>query len=278
MTDVPVVAIYLAASLLPNQVCPLLQSDAKELPDGTSQVIISGHRLELSVTSDPGSVTPAPSRTRIAEKLQRPADAPAVSAVLLKVAEPVTGEAVFVARRLAAGLSNRLERLTGAPTVVDEVEGAGPLPAAAWGTASSRAGTGAQMSFSQAVRTCLVDKYADFSGRASRAEYWWFVLLTGLVVGIFSALAGATGQPVLLILGIVVWVALIVPTIAAAVRRLHDTNRSGWWYLIGLVPFIGGIVMLVFLLTPGKPEPNDYGPVSETKEIAAPRPSLVGSD
>lgn len=94
------------------------------------------------------------------------------------------------------------------------------------------------MNFQDAIRTCFT-KYADFNGRATRPEYWWFVLfvvLGGIVLSFFSAvLAGIFS------------LATLLPSIAAATRRLHDTQRSGWWQLIGLVPVIGLVVLLVFL-------------------------------
>lgn len=94
------------------------------------------------------------------------------------------------------------------------------------------------MNFQDAVRTCF-SKYADFSGRASRPEYWWFFLfLVGLYI--VAALLG----------DIVYWGAVIatfLPSLAAAVRRLRDSGRSPWWVLIGLVPVVGGIVLIVLL-------------------------------
>ena len=100
------------------------------------------------------------------------------------------------------------------------------------------------MNFQDAIRTCLT-KYADFSGRATRPEYWWFVLfvvLGGILLSLISS-----------ILGGVFSLATLLPSLAAATRRLHDTQRSGWWQLIGLVPVIGVIVLLVFLAQEGKP-------------------------
>lgn len=128
-------------------------------------------------------------------------------------------------------------------------------------------GSGDQMTLQEAVRTCLQRKYADFSGRASRAEYWWFALFSWIIgVPVFLVLlvvALITNQPVLILLYFVVWLALIVPTVAVAVRRLHDTNRSGWYYLLAFVPF-GGFVLLAFMLSPSR-EPNDYGPGGTTR-------------
>jgi uncharacterized membrane protein YhaH (DUF805 family) len=128
------------------------------------------------------------------------------------------------------------------------------------------------MTFTEAVRSCLT-QYATFSGRARRSEYWWFYLAT-IIATLFGALVvallGATLSAVLpdsasdavgltaalvLVVGIL---ALTIPSLAATVRRLHDTGRSGWWFLIALVPF-GGIVLFVFTLLDSAPD-NEYGP------------------
>ncbi|RFU19502.1 DUF805 domain-containing protein [Geodermatophilus marinus] len=111
------------------------------------------------------------------------------------------------------------------------------------------------MSPVDAVRTVLA-KYADFSGRARRAEYWWFVLAYAVASIVASIIDAVLGFP---LLALVLGLGLLVPSLAAAVRRLHDTGRSGWWLLIGLIPF-GGIVVIVFLATEGQPGPNRYGP------------------
>ena len=120
------------------------------------------------------------------------------------------------------------------------------------------------MSFQDAVRTCLQRKYADFHGRARRSEYWYFFLFTaiiGVVGGILDAIFrtrsgmyGGTGP----IQGIL-QLALLIPTLAVGARRLHDTGRSGWWYLIGLVPLVGIIILIVFLASEGNPGQNAYG-------------------
>jgi uncharacterized membrane protein YhaH (DUF805 family) len=104
----------------------------------------------------------------------------------------------------------------------------------------------------------LKNKYAVFTGRARRKEYWMFFLfnlLIGLGIAIVEAIIGTGG-----ILGIVFSLAMLIPGIAVTVRRLHDTGRSGWWILISLVPVIGWIVLLVFMVLEGHPGDNEYGP------------------
>ncbi|MGZ6826370.1 MAG: DUF805 domain-containing protein [Mycobacteriales bacterium] len=112
------------------------------------------------------------------------------------------------------------------------------------------------MSLAEAVKAVL-GNYAGFSGRARRSEYWFWalaLLVAGIVVGIVDA---AIGSPVL---GYLLDLAVLVPSLAVGVRRLHDTGKSGWWLLIGLVPLAGAIVLLVFFVTDSYPGDNQYGP------------------
>jgi len=99
------------------------------------------------------------------------------------------------------------------------------------------------MTFQESVTVCF-RKYTDFSGRATRSEYWWFflfIIVVSLATSyVSSALSGLFS------------LATLLPSIAAAARRLHDTNRSGWWQLIVLVPVVGIIVLIVFLAQEGK--------------------------
>ena len=107
-------------------------------------------------------------------------------------------------------------------------------------------------------------KYAVFSGRSRRMEYWYFVLfniIVSIVLGAIDALLGTlgSGMGVGLLSGIY-GLAILIPSLAVTVRRLHDIDRSGWWILIGLVPLIGAIVLLVFALLDSTPGSNQYGP------------------
>ena len=104
-------------------------------------------------------------------------------------------------------------------------------------------------------------KYANFSDRAPRAEYWWFYLLfmvVYLIATIVDSFIGAVAGPYG-ILTIVISLGLLIPSLAAGVRRLHDTDRSGWWLLIVLIPLIGAIVLLVFLVSEGTKGENRFG-------------------
>ena len=112
------------------------------------------------------------------------------------------------------------------------------------------------MSFADSVRTCL-SKYVTFSGRARRSEFWWFTLFLIILYVVAAIIDAAIGNSLVVIL---VALAFLLPSLAVTMRRLHDTGRSGWWILIGLIPFIGGIILLVFECMDGQPGPNSYGP------------------
>jgi uncharacterized membrane protein YhaH (DUF805 family) len=107
-------------------------------------------------------------------------------------------------------------------------------------------------------------KYAVFSGTSRRREYWYFVLfniIVAIVLGWIDALLGTRGSG--MGAGLLSWIyslAVLIPSLAVTVRRLHDIDRSGWWILIALVPLIGAIVLLVFALLDGTPGDNRYGP------------------
>ena len=133
------------------------------------------------------------------------------------------------------------------------------------------------MGFKEAIQTVLKQKYATFSGRASRSEYWWFALFTVLVALVLSAIMmmgmnfetgefGALAKLGIGLLGIF-YLGILIPTIAVAVRRLHDRNMSGWWYLgfialsfIPVVGFLASIAMLVIFCLKGTDGDNRFGP------------------
>ena len=106
-------------------------------------------------------------------------------------------------------------------------------------------------------------KYAVFGGRSRRKEYWYFVLfslIVSLVLSAIDALLGTFGSTNVGLLGGIYGLAVLIPSIAVSVRRLHDIDRTGWWVLIGLVPVIGTIVLLVFAASDGTPGENRFGP------------------
>jgi uncharacterized membrane protein YhaH (DUF805 family) len=118
------------------------------------------------------------------------------------------------------------------------------------------------VSFQEAVRTCLQRRYAEFGGRSRRSEFWFFVLFSAIVRTIANVIDAIlhignanTGGPV----SALVFLALLVPSLAVSVRRLHDTGRSGWWLLIALIPLVGIILLIVWWTQESHPD-NQYGP------------------
>ena len=115
------------------------------------------------------------------------------------------------------------------------------------------------MGFTDAITTCF-QKYVVFSFRARRPEYWYWVLFNTLVIVALTIvdliLFGAgTG-----VLSSVASLALLLPSLAVFVRRLHDTDRSAWWILLGLVPLVGAIILLIWMCQRGTAGPNRFGP------------------
>lgn len=134
------------------------------------------------------------------------------------------------------------------------------------------------MSMIESIRSVL-SKYADFNGRASRSEFWWYylaymvVVFTLYLLAVIPTAAMSASDPyatesqelpafavVAMLLLFAVVVGFLLPTIAVVVRRLHDTDRSGFYYFMSFIPFVGGIIMLVFLAGSGTPGPNRFGP------------------
>ena len=103
----------------------------------------------------------------------------------------------------------------------------------------------------------VLKKYAVFSGRARRKEYWMFFLFNIIITFVLSIIEGILGSPG--IISAIYCLAVLIPGLAVFVRRLHDTNRSGWWFFIGLIPLIGAIVLLVFMVQDSTPGDNQYG-------------------
>ncbi|MEU8789622.1 DUF805 domain-containing protein [Streptomyces sp. NPDC048643] len=108
--------------------------------------------------------------------------------------------------------------------------------------------------------TDVLKKYASFQGRARRSEYWMFALFNVVIALVLIGLAAATKSTVFYVLYVAYILAVILPSLGVLVRRLHDTGRSGAWFFISFVPFVGGLVLFVFTLLEGNPGPNEYGP------------------
>lgn len=118
-------------------------------------------------------------------------------------------------------------------------------------------------------------KYAEFTGRARRSEFWLFWLFTvvaGGIAGVLDAMLFNLDdfEPLQAIVGL----GLLIPSLAVGFRRLHDTDKTAWWMLLWLLPIIGWIALLVFYLTPGTAGPNKYGP--DPKETAGDIASTFG--
>jgi uncharacterized membrane protein YhaH (DUF805 family) len=131
------------------------------------------------------------------------------------------------------------------------------------------------MNFLEAVTTCLTDKYFKSSGRAQLPEFWWFALFSFILFGLAAALdnladpsKGAT------ILSIAIKLLLTLPYIAVTIRRLHDTNKSGWYYFVVLIPLAGFIILLYFCALKGTVGPNRFGPDPLNPEVV-PNPEVI---
>ena len=106
------------------------------------------------------------------------------------------------------------------------------------------------MNFIESVKTCL-RQYATFTGRASRPEFWWFMLFC-ILVSIAASLFGERANALATL-------ALLLPAIAVTARRLHDIDKSGWWQLVSLIPFIGWLIVLYWYVQPTQPQANRFG-------------------
>lgn len=110
---------------------------------------------------------------------------------------------------------------------------------------------------------CL-QHYADFTGRAHRSEYWYFVLfnfIVSILIGLsLGVIAGLLNVPALVYLAYLWSLAVFIPSLAVSVRRLHDIGRSGWWLLLSLIPLVGAIILIIWHCTDSQPGANQYGP------------------
>jgi uncharacterized membrane protein YhaH (DUF805 family) len=103
----------------------------------------------------------------------------------------------------------------------------------------------------------VMERYAQFTGRADRAEFWWYFLANIIVYVVLNILIAISS--IFWVLYVIYALGVLIPGIAVGIRRLHDTDKSGWWLLISLIPLIGAIVLIVFWATEGTPGPNRYG-------------------
>lgn len=128
------------------------------------------------------------------------------------------------------------------------------------------------MNFQDAVKNCFA-KYTEFNGRAPRSEYWFWTLFATIVTVVAMILDGVLGTNFTMDDGyggetssgygyfyLAAVLGLLLPGLAVTVRRLHDTGRSGWFFLLALIPLVGGIILLVWFCTAGAAEDNQYGP------------------
>jgi uncharacterized membrane protein YhaH (DUF805 family) len=127
------------------------------------------------------------------------------------------------------------------------------------------------MGFLDSVKSVLMNNFANFNGRASRSEYWWFVLFGYLAGFCFGFVDGVILVVMDVPMDSLLWafspmatlfqLAIMIPALAVAVRRLHDLGKSGWWFFILLIPCVGIILYIVWMASEGEPHDNAYGPV-----------------
>jgi uncharacterized membrane protein YhaH (DUF805 family) len=120
-------------------------------------------------------------------------------------------------------------------------------------------------------------KYAVFSGRARRREYWMFELINELIALALFVLAvflGKAGFEYFISLPVIYILATTIPRLAELIRRLHDTNHSGWWFFIGLVPLIGPLTLFSFTVKDGDPGENRFGPDPKALPLVAATPKM----
>jgi len=103
----------------------------------------------------------------------------------------------------------------------------------------------------------VLERYAQFTGRARRAEFWWYALANFIITFVLQLLTGVSG--IFWALYVIYVLAVLIPGIAVGIRRLHDTGRSGWWILIAFIPLVGAIVLIVFFATDSTHGTNQYG-------------------
>ena len=114
----------------------------------------------------------------------------------------------------------------------------------------------------------VLQKYAVFSGRSRRAEFWWFALINWIIAVVLQLVDNAVGTGG--ILGGLYGLAVLLPSMGVGIRRLHDTDRSGWWLLLIFIPIIGWIALIYFYAQDSQVDPNQYGPSPKYGMMAPP--------
>lgn len=131
------------------------------------------------------------------------------------------------------------------------------------GRTSGGGSSNRQVEFGDAI-SLFFKNFVNFHGRSSRGAYWWWTLagtVGGYVIGfVFGLMAASSDTPQIALLLVLALLSSVIGSVALSVRRLHDTNRTGWWLLIGFVPLVGTIVLIIFYCTPGTHGQNTYGP------------------
>lgn len=117
-----------------------------------------------------------------------------------------------------------------------------------------------QVTFEQAVRSALQQHYCDFSGRASRSEFWWFELF-GVILGAIISAFGIFSTSAVSVIQSILGLLLFLPSLGLCVRRLHDINKSGWFVLLSFIPIVGIIILIIWWCKESEMQPNQYGPI-----------------
>jgi uncharacterized membrane protein YhaH (DUF805 family) len=127
------------------------------------------------------------------------------------------------------------------------------------------------MNFGEAIKSGF-SNYVNFSDRACRSEYWFWYLFFTIVLVVAAIVDGLIGASVT---SVIWYLATILPNIAISVRRLHDLDRSGWWIFLGLIPLVGGIILLIWYCTKGTDGPNRFGADPLAAIPSIPRPQVA---
>lgn len=128
-------------------------------------------------------------------------------------------------------------------------------PQGGWGTPQRGYLQGGPVGFGEAISEAFKN-IVTFTGRASRSAFWWF-FLGAIIIDVIGAIIGTAAHAVAI--QYIIYILVAIVTLSLSVRRLHDSGKSGFWWLIGFIPIIGTITLIVFYCLPGTPGPNKYG-------------------